>query len=140
MISVRSNNLSLKYLIFTPLSYKDIGIRKFEITTTQKVYYAHFNFYITKTIMLCELGVVQIDLYGWWNLFFHCNKNFLIHWSLGGVAQWSRDEQNPLFETSEFKFFYVFFWKFIYIWEQGGWKFEFFFPFSFLRSCLKKKL
>ena len=39
MISVRSNNLSLKYLRFTPSGFKGIEIRKFEfVAKTQFLY------------------------------------------------------------------------------------------------------
>ena len=33
MNSVRSNNLNLKYQVFTPSGLQDIGIRKFEFMT-----------------------------------------------------------------------------------------------------------
>ena len=37
------------------------------------------------------------------------------------ISQWSRDEQNPLFESSELKFFNVFFFESLYtFWKREG--------------------
>ena len=46
MTSVRSNNLSSKYLRFTPSSGKDMGIRKFE--------------FVSKTRLLCRTFYIKI--------------------------------------------------------------------------------
>ena len=63
MISVRLNNLNLKYQRFTPSGCKDIGIRKSEFVTKTQ-----FLFKICKSIKKTENGVDTV-----FNSFTRCN-------------------------------------------------------------------
>ena len=54
MISVLSNNLSLKYKKFTQSGYKDIEIRNFEFVTKTQFLYT-----LGHTIILIELQYLQ---------------------------------------------------------------------------------